>query len=97
MPPMVRRIGNNLFYNKVYDLGYEPNVRIVDDGFERVFKNRDEAYAELLKLDRDPKDVDMNIFKSNVDKYLKDQKNGTVYFLAKTKTMVLWFEPKKSV
>jgi SAM-dependent methyltransferase len=91
MPPRDRRVGNNILYNKVYDLGYDPNVRIVDDGFEKTFKSRDEAYKDLLRLGRDVKNVDMDIFRSNVDRYLTEKEDGSVDFLAGTKTMVLWF------
>ena len=31
-----RRLGYNVFYNMVYDLGYDPNIKIVTDGFTKT-------------------------------------------------------------
>jgi SAM-dependent methyltransferase len=46
-PKMDRRLGNNVLYNRAYDMGFDPNVRILDDGWERTFASREEAYEEL--------------------------------------------------
>jgi SAM-dependent methyltransferase len=88
-----RRLGNNLFYNKAYDLGYDPNVRILDDGYRRVFSSREEAYAELstlgmFELPEDKRDI----FKNNADEYLTDNADGTVTYFAKTGSMVIWWK-----
>jgi SAM-dependent methyltransferase len=87
-----RRLGNNLFYNKAYDLGYDPNVRILDDGYKRVFQSREEAYAELANLGMFelPEDK-IDIFKSNADAYLTDNADGTATYFAKTGSMVVWW------
>ncbi len=86
-----RRIGYNIFMNQVYDLGYEPNVSIVKDGFTKTFASKDEAYEKLSKLDElDPSKMD--IFKSNVDKYLTQNSDGTVTFLIETQCVVIWWD-----
>ncbi|MDR0886693.1 MAG: class I SAM-dependent methyltransferase [Clostridiales Family XIII bacterium] len=93
-PKMDRRLGNNIFYNKVYDLGYEPNVRILDDGWERTFSSRDEAYNELFKLAPAflaEKKINMDIFHANVDKFLTDV-DGSVTYFAPTKSFVIWWD-----
>lgn len=93
MPQMDRRLGNNLFYNKVYDLGYDPNVRILDDGYERVFADREEAYRELSQLGMfELPDDKRDIFKRNADEYLTNNPNGTVTYFAATASMVIWWK-----
>jgi hypothetical protein len=95
-PKPDRAQGNNLIYNKVYDLGYEPNVRILDDGWERIFANREEAYDELIKLapgDGPFKDkvINKEIFRKNADNFLSEEKDGTVRYFAATKSFVIWW------
>jgi SAM-dependent methyltransferase len=96
-PKPDRRLGNNILYNKVYDLGYEPNVRILDDGWERIFSNREEAYAELFKLapGNGPfkdKVINEEVFRKNADKFLEDDVDGSVRYFAATKSFVIWWE-----
>jgi SAM-dependent methyltransferase len=93
-PTPDRRLGNNLLYNKVYDRGYDPNVRIVDDGYKRIFASREEAYAELQKLGKEPVDK-IDVFRENADRYLSDNADGTVTYFATTKSMILWWRPEK--
>jgi len=94
-PPMFqdRRLGNNLFYNKAYDLGYDPNVRILDDGYTRVFASRDEAYSELANLGMFELPAGKeDIFRKNADEYLTDNPDGSVTYFAKTGSMVIWWK-----
>lgn len=71
-PPFTRdrRHGNNMLYNRIYDMGYDPNLRIVDDGFTKVFESREAAYADLSGLK--PIRAELlqeryDVFRANVD------------------------------
>lgn len=92
-PPMVRdrRVGYNVFYNIVYDHGYEPNVSIVEDGFTRDYASREEAYDDIINLGKVDEDK-MDIFKSNVDQFLTENADGSFTFLLETRTAVIWWE-----
>lgn len=90
-----RQRGNNMFYNKIYDAGYNPNVRILEDGYTATFKDREEAYRELMLLRPQIADDKIPVFRRNADKYLTDNPDGTVTYLAKTKSVVYWWEPVK--
>lgn len=89
-----RRLGVNLLYNRVYDLGFNPNVRIVDDGFTKDFNSREEAYEELWRLRLNVSADKMPVFKKNVDKFLTENPDGSFTYLAKTKTVVIWWDPE---
>lgn len=88
-----RRLGYNVTYNMVYDLGLDPNIRIVTDGFTKDFANAQEAYDDLRKLGEVPSDKE-DIFRRNVDKFLTPNGAGGVTYRCETKTYVLWWEPK---
>lgn len=92
-----RRLSYNLQYNMIYDMGYEPNVNIVKDGFGKNFETREQAYKELILLNRAHKEVNEDIFKANVDKYLTRKYDGTFDFWIETRSYVIWWEtnPKK--
>jgi SAM-dependent methyltransferase len=96
-PPMRmdRRIGYNVNYNIIYDAGYDPNVRIVTDGFTADFESREKAYAELWKLRQVPGEIP-NIFRQNTDRWLTENRNG-VTFRRETRSFVIWWEPKTAV
>jgi len=91
-----RRINYNVLFNIAYDLGYEPNVRIVEDGFTRDYPTREEAYEDLIplgKVDDDKQDI----FRRNVNRYLRKNDRGGVTFFIETRTCVLWWaiHPKR--
>lgn len=90
-----RRLGNNLFYNRIYDAGYNPNVRILDDGYTATFPDRETAYQELMKLRPSIAEDKIPVFRKNADEFLTDNPDGTVTYLAKTKSAVFWWEPVK--
>ncbi len=96
MPQMMkdRRLGNNLMYNRIYDLGYNPNLNIVEDGFTKDYASREEAYADLRKLREEIDETKIDVFRANVDKFLTENPDGTVTYLAKTKSIVLWWKPE---
>ncbi|MDD4503468.1 MAG: methyltransferase domain-containing protein [Clostridiaceae bacterium] len=89
-----RRFGDNLTYNMVYDLGYNPNLQVVEDGFKKDYTSREEAYADLRRLRPEMGDDQMPVFSGNVDKFLIENKQGGVTYLSKTRTMVMWWSPK---
>ncbi|MBN2049017.1 MAG: class I SAM-dependent methyltransferase [Spirochaetales bacterium] len=86
-----RRFGFNMMFNTVYDLGFAPNVRYVEDGFTADFASRDEAYEHILPLGEVDKDK-VDIFKANLEPYLTIKTDGTVTFLRKTESVVMWWD-----
>jgi SAM-dependent methyltransferase len=95
-PPMRidRRVGYNITYNQIYDAGYDPNVRIVLDGFTKDFASREEAYRDLWRLQSPAEPVPPPLFKQNVDKWLSPSKDGGVTFRRETRSFVIWWEPE---
>jgi len=89
-----RRLGVNLLYNRVYDMGFNPNLNIVEDGFTKDYNSREEAYADLRRLRPKMSEDKMPILKRNIDKFLTENPDGTFTYLAKTETVVLWFKPE---
>ncbi len=90
-PPGDRRLGYNVMFNIVYDLGYEPNVHIVPDGFTQTFLSYEEAYTEMRKLGQVDDDK-LDRFKSNLNQWLTENEDGTVTFLRETRSVVIWWE-----
>jgi SAM-dependent methyltransferase len=93
---MDRRINYNVFFNIVYDMGYEPNARIVEDGFTKEYACREEAYEDIVTL-RKVDDDKIDVFRKNLDPYLTKNDKGGVTFFLETRTCVMWWEknPKK--
>ena len=94
-PHMDRRCGNHVFYNLIYDHGFDPNVKLVEDGFERVFASREEAESELRKLSPDMSTNKIDRFRTNLEPFLTERPDGSVYFLAPTRSIVYWFSPER--
>ncbi|MGI6721337.1 MAG: class I SAM-dependent methyltransferase [Anaerovoracaceae bacterium] len=94
-PKRDRRLGNNLWYNKIYDQGYEPNLKVVADGFRKEYGSREEAYDDLRQLGRDLDPAKDDVFKANVDKFLREDGDGKVTYEAKTRSLVMWWKPEK--
>lgn len=88
-----RRFGYNIMFNLIYDMGLDPNITILDDGFIKTFATYEDAYSELRKL-RPFADEKLPIFKNNLAPMLTENDDGTVTFQQLTKTYVLWWEPK---
>jgi hypothetical protein len=85
-----RKVNYNVMFNIVYDMGYEPNVRIVDDGFGKDYASREEAEADIItlgKVDDDKEDV----FKKNLAPFLTPSSSGGVTFFMETRTCVIWW------
>nr|WP_319539882.1 class I SAM-dependent methyltransferase [uncultured Methanospirillum sp.] len=87
-----RRLQYNLQYNLVYDLGYEPNINIVQDGFERYYPSKEDAYSDLQHLIGDPEELNLDVFKENVDQFLTYSSEKGYRFFFETRTFVLWWE-----
>lgn len=86
-----RRLGYNVFYNLAYDQGFDPNIHIVADGFNKDYSDRESAYADLRKLQPFPDDK-LEVFKANLDRFLTVNEAGGVTFRKKTRSFVLWWE-----
>jgi protein-L-isoaspartate O-methyltransferase len=88
---MDRRVNYNVLYNIAYDLGYEPSVKVVEDGFIRDYDSKEEAYEDIITLGKVDEDK-MDIFRSNLDRYLTKNDKGGVTFFIETRTCVIWWE-----
>jgi len=103
-PPMIshnaasdRRLGDNVWYNRIYDMGYDVNLRVLEDGYTRSYASREDAYADLRRLynrGEIPASGEER-FRSNVDSYTAENADGTYTFLIKTGSIVLWWKPEK--
>jgi SAM-dependent methyltransferase len=87
---MDRRVNYNVFYNIVYDLGYEPNVAIVEDGFTRKYTSKESAYEDIITLGKVDADK-AGVYRKNLDNYLKENDTGGVTFFMETRTCVIWW------
>lgn len=90
-----RNVGYNVTYNMIYDMGYDPNIKIVEDGFSWDYQSKEEAYKDLWLLDKIPGQIP-SIFKSNVDKWLTKNDQGGFTFRLKTRSYVIWWDPKQA-
>ncbi len=93
MRPTDRRLGYNITYNQVYDMGFDPSINVVADGWEKDFSGREEAYAWLWKLRETGTDIISPVFKKNTDKWLTENNNGSITFRRETRSWVIWFRP----
>lgn len=88
-----RMFGYNIVFNILYDLGIDPNVRIVKDGFTKDYATYEEAYDDLRTLG-EVKPEQESLFRDNVNKYLTKNHDGSVTFRRETKTYIMWWEPQ---
>lgn len=88
-----RRLGYNITFNMVYDMGLDPNITVVEDGFTKTYPSYEAAYIDLRQLRPFAEDK-LPIFKSNLESMLTKNDDGTVVFLKQTQTFVLWWRPK---
>lgn len=94
MPPMNRLLGYNVNFNLLYDMGVNPSVKVVTDGFHCDYENREAAYDDLRTLHPVPRDRE-EIFRRNVDAWLTDLPGGGVSFRRETESYVMWWKPGK--
>lgn len=90
-PRTDRRLAYNVMWNTVYDLGYEPNVAIVEDGFRQVYATPEEACDDLRMLSKQ-EIVHEDIYRENVLRFLSQREDGNWQLFLKTRTAVLWWE-----
>ncbi len=72
----------------------EPTVTTIDEGWDKVFSTREEAYDELIALTKHPELVDMEQYRKNVDSFLTPCDGGLLFFLP-TQTDVTWFKTRE--
>jgi SAM-dependent methyltransferase len=92
--PDERMFDYNITFNKVYDLGVNPSIVVVDDGFERDYRTREEAYADLHFAGEISPEYEEQ-FRKNVDRYLLPNQDGGVKFLRKIRSFVMWWRPEE--
>jgi SAM-dependent methyltransferase len=93
-PPMGRANGYNGFFNNIYDLGYDPSVKVMTDGFTKKFGSEGEAVAYLRKLQPEMPEDKLALFAANLRAYLTWDADGAVVFRIETRTCVIWWNPK---
>jgi len=86
-----RRLSYNINWNIVYDMGAEPNIRNVKDGFTKTFDNEDEAVSWLRRI-RAFEDEYIPVFKKNLEPYMTKNADGSVTFRRETRSFVLWWK-----
>lgn len=88
-----RRLAYNVSFNVVYDLGYEPNVVIVPDGFTRRFATAQEEYDYLRDLRPMLPGADAEAaFRANVDHFTTVNPDGSLTFRMETRSVVIWWD-----
>jgi hypothetical protein len=80
--------GHALVFNQLCDMGIDPNVTFVPDGFTNWYETRDSAYRDLSWLHVPADRVER--FRHNVDAYLQPE-NGGYRLLEQTKTAIVWW------
>lgn len=95
-PPADRALGYNVLFNIVYDMGFEPNVTLVRDGFARTFADAEEAYGYLRPLRPIlPGAEAEQAFRANVDTFTTSHPDGSLTFRVETRSVVLWWETRQ--
>ncbi|MCL1075289.1 class I SAM-dependent methyltransferase [Shewanella dokdonensis] len=84
-----RLLSYNVTFNMLYDMGAEPNIRILDDGFEAEFSHKQEAYDALRFVGEIPPDKEA-LYQANVDKHLTPTESGWRLFCP-TRSYVMWW------
>jgi len=90
--PDARMFDYNVTFNMIYDMGANPSVVVLDDGFERTYASKEEAYENLRFLGTILPEQEER-YRANVDRYLDVLDDGSVHLLRKTKTFVMWWKP----
>ena len=72
----------------------EPTVTTIDEGWDKVFSTREEAYDDLIALTKHPELVDMEQYRKNVDSFLTPCEGGFLFFLP-TQTDVTCFKTRE--
>lgn len=83
-------MGGPALVRALRDRGITAHMTAVDEGWDRLFAGREEAYAWLLQLSRYPELVNLKRFRQNVDSFLTPCEGGFRFFLP-TRSDVTWF------
>ena len=70
-----RRFGYNFIFNIAYDMGANPNLKIIDTIFERDFASLEEAFSYFRFVGEIAPEKE-EIYKENVKSYLTKTKSG---------------------
>lgn len=89
-----RELGYNIDFNRVYDSGIDVSVVVVKDGFNKEYNSNLEAYKDLKSLGNVNRS-DETIFRSNVNKYLREKSDGGVEFYRETSSYIMWWDTNK--
>ncbi len=90
--PDARMFDYNVTFNMIYDMGANPSVVVLDDGFERTYASKEEAYEDLRFVGTILPEHEAR-YRANVDRYLNVLEDGRVHLLRKTQTYVMWWKP----
>jgi len=74
-------------------LHVECHVTTVEEGWDRLFQTKEEAYDWLIQLSGHPELVDAERFHQNVDSCLTKREDGWYFFLP-TASDVVWFQTR---
>ncbi|MBR5490027.1 MAG: methyltransferase domain-containing protein [Oscillospiraceae bacterium] len=74
-------------------LGIDVNVTTIDEGWDRLFKTRQDAYDWLIQLSRYPELVNVKKFRENVDSFLTETAEGFYFFLP-TSSDITYFKTR---
>ena len=86
-----RAFSYNITYNMLYDMGAEPNVLILDDGFEAIYNTKQEAYDDLTFMGNIQPDVE-HLFHQNIDKHLTATEDNRWKLFCPTRSFVMWWK-----
>ncbi len=78
---------------KMDEMGIECHTTTVEEGWDRLFATKQDAYDWLIQLSRHPELVDMDRFRQNVDSFLTEKEDGWYFFLP-TASDVTWFKTR---
>lgn len=73
--------------------GIETHTTTIDEGWDKWYATKEEAYDDLVALSRHPECVEPVQFRKNVDQFLTE-KDGGWYFFLPTQTDITWFETR---
>ncbi|WP_262367762.1 hypothetical protein [Campylobacter concisus] len=88
-----RRFGYNFIFNIAYDMGANPNLKIIDTIFERDFASLEEAFSYFRFVGEVAPEKE-EIYKENVKSYLTKTKSG-FKFKRETKSYLIWWDVRE--
>ena len=88
-----RRFGYNFIFNIVYDMGANPNLKIIDTIFERDFASLEEAFSYFRFVGEIAPQKE-EIYKQNIEKYLTKTNDG-YKFKRETKSYLIWWDVRE--